>query len=413
MRRPSLTQWILIAMVVGAAVGWMAPTVAISLQPLATVFLRLIRSLVVPLVFSTLVVGIAGHGEDLKGVGRLAVRSIIYFEVVTTLALAIGLIAANVVHPGSGITLGLSAHAASAPLAIGHITLAQALEHLVPESIVQAAASGEVLQVVVFAILFGIALSRVRSPARTTMVGLCESLAEITFKMVGIVMYYAPIGIGAALAVTVGRNGPSVLVGLGRVVLTLYGALVVMILGVFLPVALLMRVPLRAFVRAVWEPALIAFSTSTSEAALPRAMEAMEGLGVPRRIVGFVIPTGYSLNLDGSTLYLAVASLFCAQAAGLSMPLGRQLVMMGTLMLLSKGVAGVPRAGIVVLSGAVVAFGLPLEGVALLLGVDAFMDMARTMTNVVGNCLASAVMARWEGVALAAADQSTSLAAGH
>jgi proton glutamate symport protein len=400
---PSLTQWIVIAMIVGTLWGWLFPTTAIALKPLSTIFLRLIKSLVVPLVFSTLVVGIAGHGDDLRRVGRLAFRSLIYFEVLTTIALFIGLLAANIFKPGLGISLVQAPIAAGSELATRQTTLAAVLEHLVPQSIVEAAAANDVLQVVVFAVLFAVALTRVAPNPRGTMLGLCQSLAEVTFKMVNLVMAYAPIGIGAAIAVTVGQNGPGVLLSLGKLVLTLYTALFVFAFAVMLPVAIAARVPVLAFLRAVREPALIAFSTSTSEAALPSAMQSMETIGVPARIVGFVIPTGYTFNLAGSALYLAVTALFAAQAGGIVLPMGTQLLIMLTLMLTSKGIAGVARAGLVVLSGALVTFGLPLQAVAVILGVDAFMDMARTMVNVVGNCLAAAVMARWEGVPLAEA----------
>ena len=310
----------------------------------------------------------------------------------------VGLLAGNLAHPGTGVSLAEAPAATGAELAAHHVSIGAVLEHMVPQSIVEAASTNDVLQVVVFAILFAIALTRVPDKPRATMLGLFESLAEIVFRMVGLVMLYAPIGIGAAIAVTIGHNGPAVLFSLAKLVLTMYAALIVLIVCVFLPVAILAGVPVRAFIRAVREPALIAFSTSTSEAALPRAMEVMEEFGVPRRIVAFVIPAGYSFNLDGSTLYLAIGSLFAAQAGGIHLSLGTQLVLMLTLMLTSKGVAGVPRAGVVILSGALTTFGLPIQAVAVLLGVDAFMDMARTTVNVVGNCLASAVLARWEGV---------------
>ena len=394
---PTLTQWMLVAMVVGALVGWLFPVAAVTLAPLSTIFLRLIKALVVPLVFSTLVVGIAAHGDDLRRVGRLALRALIYFEVVTTLALVVGLVMANLLRPGAGVSLALASATPGAELAAHRITFGALLEHLVPQSIFEAAAANDVLQVVVFAVLFAVALTRVPSEPRRVMLGVCASLGDVTFKMVNLVMLYAPIGIGAAIAVTVGRGGPAVLLSLGRLVLTLYAALAVFVLVVFLPVAFLARVPIGAFVRAVREPALIAFSTSTSEAALPRAMQVMEALGVPPRIVAFVIPAGYSFNLDGSALYLAVTALFAAQAGGIRLPLGTQVALMVTLMLTSKGVAGVPRAGLVILSGTLAAFGLPLQAAALILGVDAFMDMARTTVNVVGNCLATVVLARWEG----------------
>lgn len=400
-RWPSLTQWILIAMLTGAAIGWLAPAFATKLEPLSTIFLRLIKSLVVPLVFSTLVVGIASHGDDLRRVGRLALRSIIYFEVVTTLALVVGLVVANLAQPGARVPLAQASTGSAAELAQRHVTLSGVLEHLVPQSFFEAAANNDILQVVVFAVIFAVALTRVPAGPRNLMLRVCESLAAVVFKMVGLVMAYAPIGIAAALAVTIGRHGPAIFLSLGKLVLTLYVALVVLIVAVFLPIAAIARIRIREFVRAVREPALIAFSTSTSEAALPRAMQVMEDFGVPNRIVAFVIPAGYSFNLDGSTLYLAVTALFAAQAGGIALPLSQQLALMLTLMLTSKGVAGVPRAGLVVLSGALTTFGLPIQAIAVILGVDAFMDMARTSVNVVGNCLASAVIARWEGKSIA------------
>ncbi|MEO8577975.1 MAG: cation:dicarboxylase symporter family transporter [Gemmatimonadales bacterium] len=392
----SLTKWILISMVIGIFIGWMWPDIGTSLKPLSTIFLRMIKSIIVPIIFGTLVVGIAGHGDDMKRVGRLAFKSILYFEVVTTLALFIGLGAANLVKPGVGVVLTGSADQGKA-LAANTPTGAGFLEHVVPQSFFEAASKNEVLQIVFFSILFAVALSQVRGKPKEIVLAGCEGLAEVMFKFTGIVMKYAPIGIGAAMAVTVGHSGLGVLINLGKLVLTLYGALVVLMLFVLLPVALIFKVPLRQFLRVVKEPALIAFSTTSSEAALPRAMQAMESIGVPRRIVAFVMPTGYSFNLDGSTLYLAVAAMFAAQAAGVHMTFGHQLAMMLTLMLTSKGVAAVPRASLVILSGTLTAFGLPLEAVAVILGVDELMDMARTTVNLVGNCLATVVMARWEG----------------
>ena len=394
LKRRTLTQWILAGMVTGALLGWLAPDVGVRLQPLSTVFLRAIKSIIVPLVFSTLVGGIAGHGADLKKVGRLALRAIIYFEIVTTLALVVGLVAVNLARPGVGVALGT---AAAAPQAGSQTSFATVLQHIVPQSFFEAAAQNEVLQVVVWSILFGLGLTQVTGKAREVIVGLCAALAEVMFKFTGLVMKFAPIGVAAAIAFTVGHGGVRVLGSLVAVILTLYAALVVFLLGVLLPVILLTRVPLRAFVRAIKEPALIAFSTSTSEAALPLALERIEQMGVPRRIVSFVLPVGYSFNLDGSTLYLAVGSIFVAQAAGIHLTLGQQLVMMLTLMLTSKGVAGVPRASVVILAASVASFGLPLEAVAVLLGVDQLMDMARTCTNLIGNGLAACVMAKWEG----------------
>ena len=397
LRRLTLTQWIIVAAFVGVALGIFFPAFAVKLDPLSQIFLRMIKSLIVPLIFSTLVIGIAGHGDDMKKVGRLALRSFIYFELVTTGALVIGLAAVNIIQPGLGVSLGAASATPGAELASHPVTLGGVLEHMVPQSFFDAAAHNEVLQVVFFAILFAVALTRQKGENKQRMLNFCASLSDLMFKFTELVMAYAPIGIGAALAVTIGHSGIGVLVGLGKLVLTLYGALIVFALVVLLPVAILSRIPLRAFIRAVRQPALIAFSTASSEAALPLAMERMEQMGVPKRIVAFVMPTGYSFNLDGSTLYLAVASVFAAQAGGIHMTLGQQLVMMLTLMLTSKGVAAVPRASLVILSGALTLFGLPLQAVAVILGVDAFMDMARTTVNLIGNCLASAVMARWEG----------------
>ena len=395
-RRIPLTSWIMISMVVGVLIGTFAPAFAMTLKPVSTVFLRMIKSIIVPLIFGSLVVGIAGHGDDMKRVGRLALKSIIYFEIVTTLALFIGLAAVNLVRPGEGVTLAASADAGK-ELAHNTQTGAGFLEHLVPTSFFDSAAKNEILQVVFFAVIFAVALSKVQGRSKEIVLAGCEGLADVMFKFTMIVMRFAPFGIGAAIAVTVGQSGLGVLLNLGKLILTLYGALVVFFLVVLLPVAILFRVPLRRFVRAVRSPALIAFSTTSSEAALPLAMQSMEAIGVPRRIVAFVMPTGYSFNLDGSTLYLAVASVFVAQAAGVPMTLTTQLLMMLTLMITSKGVAAVPRASLVILSGTLATFGLPLEGVAIILGVDALMDMARTSTNLIGNCLATVVMARWEG----------------
>jgi proton glutamate symport protein len=393
----TLTHWILLSMVLGILVGTFLPDIGKELKPISNIFLRMIKSLIVPLLFSTLVIGIAGHGDDMKKVGRLALRSIIYFEVVTTLALIVGLVAVNWIRPGDGITLEGATAETGLKFASTKVTWGGVLEHTVPQSFFEAAATNEVLQVVFFSILFAVALARVKGEPKKIMLSVLESLSEVMFKFVGLVMSFAPFGIGAAIAVTVSNSGLGVLKNLGILVLTLYGALIVFILLVLVPILVMFRIPLKEFIATVREPALIAFSTASSEAALPQAMQAMEKFGVPRRIVAFVMPTGYSFNLDGSTLYLALASIFVAQAAGIDMPLSQQILMMLTLMLTSKGVAAVPRASLVILSGALASFGLPLQGVAVILGVDALMDMARTSVNLVGNCLATAVMAKWEG----------------
>jgi len=399
LRRISLTHWILISMVVGVGVGVAFPEGSQHLKVLSNVFLRLIKCILVPLVFGTLVVGIAGHAGDLRSVGRLAFRAIIYFEIVTTLALVIGLVAVNVARPGDGVVLP-PPRPGEVPPAPAPVTFSGILEHLVPKSFFEAASANDVLQVVVFALMFGVALAQVSGPPRQHMLEFCEGLTEVMFKFTGIVMKFAPLGIGAAMAVTVGHSGLGVLKQLALLIGTLYAALAVFCLAVLWPVALWARVPVRKFLGTLKEPILLAFTTTSSDAAMPEAMKRLVAFGVPKRIVSFVVPMGYSFNLDGSTLYLAVASVFVAQAAKVELSLGQQLAILLTLMLTSKGMAGIPRASQVILAGTLVTFGLPLEGVLLIIGVDELMDMARTTVNLVGNCLATAVMARAEGIPL-------------
>ena len=391
--RRSLTTWIAAGILAGAEVGYDWPHVAASLQILSTIFLRLIKTIIAPLIFSTLVVGIAGHA-DLKQVGRMGVKALIYFELVTTIALFIGLGAINLSKAGAGIN---QPPGATAPPPVQKQTATDVILHVFPENLAKSVAEGQVLQVVVFTIIFAIALAQLSEQKRRPVLDFCEGLSETMFKFTNIVMLFAPVGVAAAIAYTVGTMGFGILSNLIKLVATLYASLVVFILLVFLPIALMARLPLRRFLKAVAEPASIAFATSSSEAALPRAMEAMEGLGVPRQMVAFVMPTGYSFNLDGSTLYLSLSSIFVAQAAGIHLSFGEQLVIVFTLMLTSKGVAGVPRAMLVILLGTVESFRLPVWPVYVLLGVDQLMDMGRTMINVVGNCLATAVIARWEG----------------
>ena len=389
----SLTTWILVAMVMGAALGHDWPRVALHLRVLSMIFLRLIRTIIAPLLFGTLVSGIAAH-SDLKKVGRMGVKAILYFEAVTTFALFIGLAAINLSKAGAGVKLPPTS---GETLQVQRLSATETILHIFPENLAKSISEGQILQVVVFSILFGIALAMVREERRRPLLNLAESLSETMFKFTNLVMYFAPIAVGAAIAYTVGSTGMGILFNLAKLLLTLYVALLVFILGVLLPVALLVRVPLKKFIAAVAEPVSIAFGTSSSEAALPRAMEAMEAIGVPRPVVAFIMPTGYSFNLDGSTLYLSLASIFVAQAAGVHLSLGRQLLLMLTLMLTSKGVAGVSRAAIVILLGTAGSFGLPTEPIFILLGIDQLMDMARTSVNVLGNCLATVVVSRWEG----------------
>ena len=390
----SLTVWILVSMAIGAEFGHDFPRFAVSLRLLSQIFLQMIKVIIAPLLFATLVSGIAGHA-DLKKVGRMGIKAIVYFELVTTVALFIGLGAINLSKAGVGAKL--PAVAATEKIAAVRPTAAEVILHVFPENIAKSVADNQVLQIVVFSIVFGIALVMVPEDKRRPILTLAESLAEVMFKFTNIVMLLAPLGVAGAIAYTVAQTGFDVLWNLVRLLATLYVALAIFLLGVLLPILLLIRVPVKKFLRAVAEPATIAFSTSSSEAALPRAMEAMEAIGVPRQIVAFVIPTGYSFNMDGSTLYLSLASVFVAQAAGIPMTFGHQLIMMLTLMLTSKGVAGVSRAALVILLGTAGQFGLPSEPIFILLGIDQLMDMARTSVNVIGNCLASVVVARWEG----------------
>jgi proton glutamate symport protein len=391
----TLTQQIFIGLGVGVLAGWYLsefhPEWAPAIRPFSQIFLRMIRMIIAPLIFATVVAGIAGAGH-VREVGRMGLRALIYFEVVTTVALVIGLVAVNITRPGAGVNL---------PSQLSDVTASaqnwkDIVLHIVPESVVRAMADGDVLQIVVFSVVFGFALGMLGDKGKP-MIQWCETLADVMFKFTNIVMHYAPFGVGAAIAYTVAHSGLQVLWNLAWLVGTLYVALAVLVAGVFLPVALIFKVPVRKFARAVREPAVIAFSTTSSEAALPRAMEAMERLGVPRRIVSFILPLGYSFNLDGTTLYLSLAAVFVAQAAGVQLSVGHQITMLLTLMLTSKGVAGVPRASLVILAGTLASYRLPLEGITLILGVDELMDMARTMTNVIGNCLATVVVARWEG----------------
>jgi proton glutamate symport protein len=393
-KRKSLTTWILICMIIGGELGHDFPGVAVNLRVLSLIFLRMIKTIIAPLLFGTLVVGIAGHA-DLKQVGRMGLKALIYFELVTTVALFIGLAAINLSKAGVGVNLTQPAQ--TEQLTATKETATDVILHIFPENIAKSVTEGQVLQVVIFSIVFAIALALLSEEKRRPMLAFAESLSETMFKFTNIIMLFAPIGVGAAIAYTVGHMGLGILGNLAKLLATLYIALIAFILLVLLPVALIARVPIKRFVKAMAEPVSIAFATTSSEAALPRAMEAMVAIGVPRQIVAFVIPTGYSFNLDGTTLYLSLASIFVAQAAGIHMDFSRQLLMVFTLMLTSKGVAGVPRASLVILLATAASFNLPVEPIFIVLGIDELMDMARTSVNVIGNCLASVVIARWEG----------------
>lgn len=395
LRRKSLTTWILISMVMGAEFGHDFPSIAVHLNIFSKIFLRMVKTIIAPLLFATLVVGIAGH-SNLKQVGRMGWKSIVYFEVVSTIALFIGLFAINLSKAGVGVVIPPEMAHQTVP-DVKPQTFEEVVLHIFPENIAKAIYEGQVLQIVVFSILFGIAVAMLREQHRRRMVNFAESLSEAMFKFTNLVMYLAPIAVFAAIAYSVGHMGLGILGNLFKLLATLYLALLIFLMGVLLPVALMLKIPVRNFIRAVSEPATIAFATTSSESALPRAMEAMEKFGVPRKIVAFVIPTGYSFNLDGTTLYLSLATIFVAQVAGIHLALSQQLLIVFTLMLTSKGVAGVPRASLVILLGTAASFGLPAWPIFIILGIDELMDMARTAVNVIGNCLATAVVARWEG----------------
>ncbi len=397
--RKKMSLWIFSAMVLGIEVGMDFPSFALEMERLAKIFLRLIKTLVAPLIFATLVVGIAGH-SNLKQVGRMGLKSIIYFEIVTTLALFIGLMAINITQAGKGVHVEVNEKVKEKSTEL----LAQRTEHkdhiveIFPENIAKSISENSVLQIVVFSVIFAIGLGMVKNEQhKLTMLRMNESLAEVMFKFTDIVMYLAPLAVFGALASTVAKSGVDVLMSLMKLVGTLYVSLVVFVLLVLLPIALLAKIPIRKFLNAVSEPVSLAFATASSEAALPKAMENLEQFGIPKHIVGFVIPTGYSFNLDGTTLYLSLASVFIAQMSGINLSIGEQISICLVLMLTSKGVAGVRGASFVILAGTVASMGLDPEKASVILGIDAVMDMARTSVNVLGNCLATAVIARSEG----------------
>jgi proton glutamate symport protein len=396
-RFPSLTTQILFGLVLGVFVGAVWPQIGIRAKPLADAFLRLIKMIIAPLVFSTLVAGVAGTG-DIKAMGRIGLKAIVYFEIATTIALVIGLLLVNMFKPGAGLAIPLAGDtAAVAAIARTQQTGWEMVLHLFPTSVVDAMARGDILQVVVFSLFFGVALAAM-GPSGRPVLTVVESIAHVMFKVTSYVMVFAPVGVFAAVASTVGGRGLTVLLALGKLIALMYVGLILFVLVVVVGVSYLIGVPFWRFAKAIREPFLIALTTASSEAALPKALEVMEQFGVPKPIVAFVLPLGYTFNLDGTTLYLSLASVFVAQLAGVSMTVEQQIWMMLTLMLASKGVAGVPRGALVVLAATLTQFGLPLEGAAILLGIDQIMDMGRTAVNVMGNCIAAAVVARWEGV---------------
>jgi proton glutamate symport protein len=391
--KKSLTAWILVSMVVGIQIGHEFRAFSQNLAFLRTIFLNLVKVIVAPLLFSTIVVGIASH-SNLKQVGRMGWKSLLYFEIVTTIALIIGLVAINISQAGHGIVQPTVLEKLPETKAL---TWDQHITDIFPSNFIKAIYDAKVLQIVVFSVLFAIGLAMLKEEKKRPMLRACESLSEAMFKFTNIIMYFAPIGIGAAMAVTIGHLGVEVLRNLAWLVITLYCALFVFIFGVLLPVALIIKLPIKKFLQAIREPVAIAFATTSSDSALPKAMENMEKFGVPRKVVSFVIPTGYTFNLDGTTLYLSLASIFVAQAAGMHLSIGEQLTMGLVLMLTSKGVAAVPRASLVILVATAGQFNLPLWPIVAIMGIDEIMDMARTSVNVIGNTLASCVIARWEG----------------
>ena len=401
MKGTRLTATIFIALILGIFVGWAFPAFAIKTHVLAEVFLRMVKMIIAPLLFSTLVVGIAGHADP-KSLGRLGFKTVVYFEIVTTFALIIGLGFANLFKPGEGmidfasrnIALGDIVNMASAT---PHQSFGQMFLSLFPTSIFQAMADGNLLQIVVFSLFFALAICAIGKKAQPV-VDVLNSVTKIMFKFTEYVMMFAPIGIFGAISYTVGTNGIDILFNYGKIIVALYVALAVFVLIVLLIACKLVHISFRALIKAIQEPALLTFTTASSEAALPKAMSIMENFGVPKSIVGFVMPTGYTFNLDGSTLYLAMAVLFSTQLVGINLTLEQQLVIMFALMLTSKGVAGVPRASLIVLAGTLTSFNIPILGVAILLGIDQILDMGRPAVNLIGNCVATVVVARWENV---------------
>ncbi len=392
-----LTVYIFAALVLGVLFGWLCPSYAAKMQPLADIFLRMVKMIIAPLIFATLVVGIAGHG-DVKNLGKIGLKTIIYFEIATTIALVLGLVMANVLKPGVGFNIDVTALAMDKveQMQTIHSTgLVDMFVNSVPISVVEAMANGDLLQIVVFAIFFAFAICAVGQSARPVLT-LLQSVCEIMFKFTEFVMRFAPLGVFGAIAATIGKNGIGILMSYAKLIFITYLSLIVFIILVLVVACKIIKVSFRGLLKTIKDPALLAFTTASSEAALPKAMDMMEKFGVPKSIVSFVMPMGYTFNLDGSTLYLTLATLFCAQIAGVHLSIEQQLMIMLTLMLTSKGIAGVPRVSLVILTGTLTSFNLPVFGVAVLLGIDQILDMGRTTVNLIGNCVATAVVARWE-----------------
>ena len=398
MKNSKLTTFIFLALAAGILFGWLAPSWAVKMQPLADVFLKMVKMIIAPLIFATLVVGIAGHG-DVKNLGKIGLKTIIYFEIATTFALIIGLLSANILQPGAGFDIDLNTISMSAVENMENVKIDHSFSHmlldLVPTSIFKALAEGSLLQIVVFAIFFSLAICAVGQKARPVL-DFMQSTCDVMFKFTEYVMYFAPMGVFGAISATIGQNGIGILSSYAKLIGVTYLSLIIFVATILTIVCKIIKVPFFALLRAIKEPSLLAFSTASSEAALPKAMEAMEKFGVPKNIVSFVMPTCYTFNLDGTTLYLTLTTLFCAQVVGIELSFEQQILIMLTLMLTSKGVAGVPRVSLVVLTGTLHSFGLPVVGVAILLGIDQLLDMGRTTVNLVGNCIATTVVARWE-----------------
>ncbi len=402
MKHSKLTALIFLALIFGVITGHFAPDFAVKMKPFAVIFLRMVKMIIAPLLFATLVVGIAGHG-DAKRLGKIGLKTIVYFEIVTTLALIIGLTMANIFKPGVGFVNGSTPHAIhmqEAGLMAGaqaHTSISEMVTSIFPTSIIDAMAQGNLLQIVVFSIFFALSIVAIGKKAQPV-IDILNSVSQIMFKFTEYVMYFAPLGIFGAIASTIGANGLSVLKSYFKVIGALYTALAVFVLLVLIIACKIVKISFRSLIGALQEPAILAFTTASSEAAFPKAMEIMERFGVPKNIVGFVMPTGYTFNLDGSTLYLAMAVIFSSQIVGINLDLNQQLIIMLALMLTSKGVAGVPRVSLIVLAGTLASFNIPILGVAILLGIDQILDMGRTTVNLIGNCVATVVIARWERV---------------